>query len=86
MHSSRRLNPRYEDLNDEWKDKVNTLIEFIWAEPAHRRPSSLHLVDPAAAPGPPTRPTLDQFLQTISATRHRIAMTTQQRRRFLKAR
>lgn len=71
MYSSRRPSRKFEDLTDEWQGNINALIEHAWAEPAHRRSSAsaLHLVDQASAAGQPARHHLDQFLQTISATR-----------------
>lgn len=70
MYSSRRLSRKFEDLSDEWQEACNALIDFAWTDPTHRRPASaLHLVDQTAAAGQPARHHLDQFLQTISATR-----------------
>jgi hypothetical protein len=63
MHSSRRLSQKFEALSDDWQDRINELIEFAWTEPAHRRAASaLHLVEPVS-------PLVDQFLQTISASK-----------------
>jgi hypothetical protein len=80
MHSPRRLSRKFEDLSDEWQDRFNELVEFVWAEPAHRRAaSSLHLVEPASA-----RSHFDQFLQRISATKAPV-IKAHQTRRFQKA-
>jgi signal transduction histidine kinase len=52
MHSPPRLSPKFADLNDEWKDRINALIEHTWAEPAHRRPRLVTSHRQAAVSGP----------------------------------
>ena len=46
MYSRRQPNPKFADLTDDWQAKINDSIEYAWTNPACRRASTLHLVEP----------------------------------------
>jgi cold shock CspA family protein len=76
----RRLSRKFEDLSDDWQDRINELIEFAWAEPTHRRAS--FMTDHARTSGTVIRLVRDKgfgFLRAVSGIEyffHRSSVTS----------